>query len=57
MYDKYGLFIDSGWRGGNGRIVESRVPGGRIKASGMGREGGAENILDFLNIKLSHVAV
>jgi hypothetical protein len=55
MYDKYGLFIDGGWRGRNGHDLMDVV--GPATGAGMGREGGAEGILDFLNVKLSHVAV
>ena len=34
-----------------------RVAARGIKASGMGREGGSEGILDYMNVKLTQVVV
>lgn len=38
-------------------LAAAEVPFGGIKASGMGREGGAEGIHDYMNIKLAQIVV
>jgi succinate-semialdehyde dehydrogenase/glutarate-semialdehyde dehydrogenase len=50
--------LESGMVGVNSyALASAEAPFGGIKASGMGREGGTEGILDYMNVKLTQVAV
>ena len=50
--------IESGMVGVNSyALAAPEAPFGGIKDSGMGREGGSEGILDYLNVKLAQVTL
>lgn len=50
--------IEAGMVGINSfALAAAEAPFGGIKASGMGREGGSEGVMDYLNVKLTQVTV
>lgn len=50
--------IEAGMVGVNSfAVAAAEVPFGGINASGMGREGGSEGVLDYLNVKLAQITV
>ena len=57
MYQRFGLFVVGAWRATPAfALAASAAPFGRLKFSGMRREGGVDGIRDYLNIKLAQVA-
>jgi succinate-semialdehyde dehydrogenase / glutarate-semialdehyde dehydrogenase len=48
------LFVGGRWRagtGGRGLVSEPAAPSGGVKQSGLGREGGTDGLLEFLEAK------